>query len=134
VRRRGDKWTDAEAALLRELAAAGVSRAEAARRLGRHPSTVSVRVRRDGLHWTPPARNPTPERLARAQPSWRPWTDEDDDLLKQLAAEGIPIGIAANQMDRAYNTALKHAKRLGLNFQRDRLSRQRRKLPPEGAT
>jgi hypothetical protein len=39
----------------------------------------------------------------------------------------MPVGLAANQMDRAYNTALKHAKRLGLKFERDRHARLRHK-------
>jgi hypothetical protein len=37
-------------------------------------------------------------------------------MLKQQAADGVPIGLAANRIDRRYNTVLKHARRLGLKF------------------
>jgi len=45
--------------------------------------------------------------------------------LKQLAADGTPVGLAANEMDRAYNTVRNHAKGLGLKFERDRFARIR---------
>jgi hypothetical protein len=53
-RGKGDVWTNADAAALRELSAAGISQVVAAQLLGRHPSTISVRARRAGLKWTPP--------------------------------------------------------------------------------
>jgi len=55
----------------------------------------------------------------------RPWTAEDDRRLTQLAPDGMPVGLAANEMDRAANTLRSHAKRVGLRFERDRLSRIR---------
>jgi hypothetical protein len=118
MRRQGDSWTSAESAALRKLAALGISRVEAARRLGRHASTISVRARRAGLKWTPPPAPPKSKKAMPAGPSARPWTDEDDRMLKQLAAGGVPIGVAANRIDRRYNTVLKHARRLGLKFAR----------------
>jgi len=45
--------------------------------------------------------------------------------LTQLAPDGMPVGLAANEMDRADNTLRSHAKRVGLRFERDRLSRIR---------
>jgi len=47
------------------------------------------------------------------------------DPVYQLAPDGMPVGLAANEMDRADNTLRSHAKRVGLRFERDRLSRIR---------
>ena len=127
MRKRGDKWTKAEAKALGVLSKIGITKSEAARRLGRHQSTISDRSRLARLTWKPP-----PKRPRRAEPAptglWpRPWTEKDDLLLAQLAATEVPIGRAANRMDRAYNTVWKHAKRLGLKFERDREARLRHK-------
>lgn len=55
----------------------------------------------------------------------RQWTPIEDQWLAKLAAMGTPVGLAANEMDRSYNTVLRHAKLLGLKFQRDRQARLR---------
>ena len=91
--------------------------------LGRHASTVSEHIVLAGLtRKTPPKKPKAPKPTP---PGPRPWGEKDDLLLTRLAAEGVPIGLAANQIDRAYNTVWKHAKRLGLKFERDRLARLR---------
>jgi hypothetical protein len=124
MRRPGDIWTKEEAAALLKMATMGVTRTEAARRLGRHASTVLKHIMLARIEWKPPARKPRPEKPLLG-PTARPWSEKDDQLLTRLAAEGVPIGLAANRMDRAYNTVLKHAKRLGLKFERDRFARLR---------
>jgi hypothetical protein len=127
MRRRGDVWTNAEARALRELSKLGITKVEAARRLGRHHSTIRVHARLEGLTWKPPPKRPLRPKRAPEGPKPRPWTERDDRLLAQLAAAGVPKGLAANRMDRAYNTVWKHAKRLELKFERDREARLRRK-------
>lgn len=127
MRRRGDGWTEAEARALRTLSRIGITRSEAALRLGRHPSTISVHARLAGLTWKPPPKRPPRPRPAPKGLIPRPWTDREDLLLAKFAAAGVPIGQAANRMDRAYNTVLKHAKRLELRFERDRDARTRHK-------
>jgi DNA-binding CsgD family transcriptional regulator len=124
MRKRGDAWTAAESEALRQLSTAGITKSEAARRLGRHAWTIYSHSRRAGLKWTPPPR-PRSENPAGISLSSRPWTTEEDRKLMQLASQGVPIGLAANQMDRAYNTVRKHAGRLGLAFDRDRQARAR---------
>jgi phosphoglycolate phosphatase-like HAD superfamily hydrolase len=126
MRKPGDRWTKAEAKALRKLSTIGITKSEAAHRLGRHYSTVSVHARMAGLSWKPPERPPQPKPAPKG-PRPRPWTEKDDRLLAQLATEGVPIGQATNRMDRAYNTVLKHAKRLDLRFERDREASSRRK-------
>jgi hypothetical protein len=124
MRRPGDIWTKKEAAALRKMATAGISRTEAARRLGRHASTVSKHILLMELEWKPPPREPRAVKPLLG-PAPRPWSEKDDLRLTQLAAEGVPIGLAANRIGRAYNTVLKHAKRLGLKFERDRFAKLR---------
>ncbi len=58
MRKRGDVWTEAAAEALREMASLGISKSEAARRLGRHPARISVRSRRAELRWTPAPKQP----------------------------------------------------------------------------
>lgn len=129
MRKQGDAWTEREAAALRKLSKIGITQTEAARRLGRHQSTISVRSRLAGLRWNPPSKRPPSKKPAPRGPKPRPWTVTDDQLLAQLAASGVPIGLAANQIDRRYNTTLRHAKLLGLRFERDRGAWSRRKQP-----
>lgn len=118
-------WAEAEADALREMASLGISKSEAARRLGRHPSTVSIHSRRVRLEWTPPPKRPRRDKQLPVGPIPRPWTDVDDRLLTELAAAGVPIGLAANHIDRDYNTTRSHSKQLGLKFERDRKARLR---------
>jgi phosphoglycolate phosphatase-like HAD superfamily hydrolase len=127
MRKLADGWTRAEAAALLRLSKIGISKSEAARRLGRHQSTISVHARLAGLTWKPPPKRPPQAKPRPKGPRPRPWTDNDDRLLAQLAAAGVPIGQATNRMDRAYNTVLKQAKRLRLKFERDREGRTRHK-------
>jgi hypothetical protein len=127
MRKSGDMWKKTDARSLRQLSRIGISKSEAARRLGRHPSTISVRSRLAGLTWKSPPKRPRPTKPAPKGPRGRPWTEKDDRQLTQLATAGVPIGRTANQVDRAYNTVLKHAKLLGLQFQRDREAWLRRK-------
>jgi hypothetical protein len=79
------------------------------------------------LRQPPPASVPAPDQPRPNGTVARPWTSEDDQMLTQLASDGVPIGLAANQLDRAYNTVLKHARSLGLQFERDRYGRTRHK-------
>lgn len=46
----------------------------------------------------------------------RPWTSEDDDLLRELVAKGTSIAKTAEAMNRSYSTVQAHAKELGLQF------------------
>jgi hypothetical protein len=78
MRQRGDEWTEAEAAALGELSRIGITKSEAARRLGRHQSTISVRARRAGLRWKPPPKRLPSEKPAPVGPSSRSWTSEDE--------------------------------------------------------
>jgi transposase len=77
MRKRGDVWTEAKA--LREMSTLGISKSEAARRLGRHSSTISVRSRRADLRWTS-----QPKQIRKAKPPplgpiARPWTKFERD-------------------------------------------------------
>ncbi|HCG02021.1 MAG TPA: hypothetical protein DEV93_15940 [Chloroflexi bacterium] len=107
-------FSAAERERLRDLAAAGISRVEAARRLKRSPSAVIRRVRELGLAWTPPTRLARPER----QPYINPyaWTEADDRWLLALAAAGWTQGLAANEMDRPAQTVWRHSKTLGIRW------------------
>ena len=127
MRKPGDMWTEADAKALRVLSRIGITKSEAARRLGRHQSTISNHSRLAGLTWKPPPKGPPRPKPAPKGPRPRPWTENDDLLLAQLAAAGVPKGLAANRLDRAYNTVWIHAKRLGLIFERDREARLRHK-------
>jgi hypothetical protein len=122
---RGEVWTKADATALRRLSTIGITRVEAARRLGRHPSTISDRARLAGLRWKPPPKSAPRPKPTHKVPRPRPWTEKDDLLLAQLAATGVPVGLAANRIDRTYNTVLRHVKLLGLKFGRDREARSR---------
>jgi hypothetical protein len=126
VRKPGDEWTEAEARTLRRLSRIGVTKSEAGRRLGRHASTISHRSRQAGLTWKQPPKRPPRAKPAPKGPRFKPWTEKDDLLLAQLAASGVPIGLAANQVDRRYNTVLRHAKLLRLKFTRDRKAKLRK--------
>jgi hypothetical protein len=105
---------------LHELADAGISMVEAARRLRRHPTTVSRRVRDVGLEWTGPPRRPP-------KPPWvnpHAWTEADDRWLLALAEAGWTQGLAANEMDRPINTLLRHSKLLGVRWPQGSKSRK----------
>jgi hypothetical protein len=119
-------WTEAEAEALREMASLGISKSEAARRpLGRHSATISVRSRRADVRWTPPPKQSRKAKPPPLGPIPRPWTEEDDRLLSELAASGVPVGLAAKEIDCDRNTTLRHSKLLGLIWQRDTRARAR---------
>jgi hypothetical protein len=44
---------------------------------------------------------------------------------RDLAVAGTPLGLAANALNRDYNTTLRHSRRLGLKWQRDTQARAR---------
>lgn len=114
-------WTTAESDRLIELASTGITRIEAAALMGRGAGILRAHARALGLDWVDPA---PPVREPKGLPP-RPWTAEEDRRLSELATQGVPIGLAANHMDRAYNTVVLHARRLRLSFERDRLARTR---------
>lgn len=93
---------------------------------GGRATVSSLRVALRSLLQEPQDR-PRPNRVRprNVRPGPRLWTSKDDLLLTQLAADGVPIGLAANQLDRAYSTVVKHAHALGLQFERDRQARIR---------
>lgn len=48
----------------------------------------------------------------------RPWTTDDDDLLREHVANGLSINKAAKAMGRGASTVAEHAKQLGLSWAR----------------
>lgn len=113
---------------LRELATAGISMVEGGRRLHRDPSTVVRHSHLLGLNWRrPPA--VTKAQPTRREPSPNAWTEPDDRWLLALAAAGWTVGLAANEMDRAYNTVLRHSKKPGIRWLQ--VNKSRRGAPAE---
>ncbi|WP_127572760.1 helix-turn-helix domain-containing protein [Georgenia faecalis] len=51
----------------------------------------------------------------------RPWTDTDNDRLRELHAAGHSLHAIAQQMGRAKSTISKHAERAGLAWDRGRV-------------
>ncbi|MFD8072166.1 hypothetical protein ACFV3E_05885 [Streptomyces sp. NPDC059718] len=49
----------------------------------------------------------------------RTFTEEDEERLRQLHADGVSRNEIARQMDWAVGTITKHARRLGLSFDRE---------------
>jgi hypothetical protein len=121
MRRKGDLWTRAEDEALRELAKIGITMVEAARRLGRDPSTVQKHSR--GLTWVRPQKADKPVRELAT--SARPWTTDEDELLIELSTQGVPINRAAMHLDRNYFTVWRHSRKLGLTWRRDTEARAR---------
>jgi len=117
-------WTDGDSERLLELASAGIMRIEAAELMGRGVGTLRANARALGIDWLNPP-PPPPKLLEPKGPPPRLWTADDDKRLARFAAEGMPIGLTANQMDRSYNTVRRHAQQLGLKFDRDRFARIR---------
>jgi predicted nuclease of predicted toxin-antitoxin system len=104
---------------LRELATAGISMVEAARRLHRHPSTVLRQARKLGLLWRRPAaaqKTPKPP----TGPPGRRWTEADDARLRQLVTAGASIDRAAKDLDRQVSLVWRRADTLGLRWSRSR--------------
>lgn len=114
--------TMAEREQLRGLSTAGITRVEAARRLGRSPSMVIRRVKEMDLEWTPPPRRSRLEKEPWANP--HAWTDADDRWPLALAEAGWTQGMAANEMDRPHNTVIRHSKQLGIQWPRRGKSRK----------
>lgn len=46
----------------------------------------------------------------------RPWTSDDDDRLRTLAASGLPVSDIANEMRRATSTIWERADRAGVKI------------------
>jgi transposase len=115
-------FSSAELEQLQLFAGAGISRVEAARRLGRSPSTVIRRVSQMGLEWTPPPRHQGAEKLPWVNPN--AWTEADDRWLIALAEAGWTQGMAANEMDRPHRTIWRHSKMLGIRWPKGSKSRK----------
>lgn len=115
-------FSGAEAAKLREMATAGISRVDAARILGRSHSMVVKRVQQMGLEWTPPPRAPRVEKPPWSNP--HAWTEADDRWLLALFEAGWSQGMAANEMDRPHNGVIRHSKALGIQWPRAGKSRK----------
>lgn len=106
-----------EVRALRELAAAGITRVEAARRLGRSHSTVVRQVQQMRLEWIAPPRT-TPRRRMPPSPSAYAWTVADDEWLLALHAAGWTQGMASNEMNRPHGTVWRKSKKLGIEWPR----------------
>jgi Helix-turn-helix domain len=115
-------FSAAERERLRELATAGISMVEAARRLRRSPSTVVRRVRGLGLEWRRPQPAPKTPKPPRG-PVGRRWTEAEDERLRQLATKGASIDRAAKDLDRQASLVWRRADRLGLRWSRSRRPR-----------
>jgi Helix-turn-helix domain len=112
-------FSAAERERLRELASAGISMVEAARRLRRSPSTVVRRVREMGLDWRRPPAAPKAPKPPKG-PAGRRWTDAEDARLTQLVAEGASIDRAAKDLDRQGSLVWRKAEGLGLRWSKSR--------------
>jgi hypothetical protein len=117
-------WAKADSDRLIKLAGRGITRRKAAELMRRDVGTVRSHAEALGLSWAEPPRL-APKPSEPRGPIPRPWTTDDDRALTELAHDGLPVGLAANEMDRAYNTVRTHARRLGLTFERDRYARVR---------
>jgi hypothetical protein len=108
-------WTSTEAVQLARLARVGITKVEAARRLGRHRRRFTARPEsRAYLHAT-----------AEAQPAPRLWTAPEDELLRELSVQGGPLYHAANQLDRDYFTTWRARTPARLTWRRDTQARPR---------
>jgi transposase len=104
---------------LRQLATAGISMVEAARRLHRHHSTVIRHTRKLGLEWRwPPAAPKTPK--PPKGPAGRRWTEAEDARLRELVTAGASIDRAAKDLDRQASLVWHKADRLGLRWSKSR--------------
>jgi transposase-like protein len=108
-----------ETEALRELATAGISMVEAARRLHRHHSTVLRNARKLGLEWRRPQPIPRPAKAPKGS-GGRRWTDAEDARLRQLVTAGASIDRAAKDLDRQASIVWRRADRLGLRWSRSR--------------
>jgi transposase-like protein len=104
---------------LLELADAGISMVEAARRLKRSHSMVVRRVQELGLDWRRPAPRPKPHRAPKGSPG-RLFTPEEDRRLADLVAAGATIDQASRELDRQGSLIWQRAKRLGLRWARSK--------------
>lgn len=89
-------WTATDDAVLMRLAHKGITKSDAARRLGCDHSTVSRRVIRLGIGW----REPLPKVPSKPGSSRRSWTTADDEMLRRLSEAGWSHGMAALELDR----------------------------------
>lgn len=105
---------------LRTLATAGISMAEAARRLHRHHSTVIRHARKLGLQWRRPPVIPQAPKPPKG-PAGRRWTPDEDQRLRSLVAAGATIDRAAKDLDRQASLVWTRAHRLGLRWARSKL-------------
>ena len=104
---------------LRELATAGISMAEAGRRLHRSHSTVIRHARKLGLEWRRPPTAPKRAKAPKAA-AGRRWTEAEDARLRQLVATGASIDQAAKDLDRQVSLVWRRADRMGLTWARSR--------------
>jgi transposase len=124
MRRPGDIWTEKEEARLRKMATMGITRTEAARRLGRHASTVSEHIRLAGLEWKSPRARRRPSKRAAGKKMVRYWTQEEHLKLEELAATGMGIGRAAMEIDRDLAATWRKARSWGIKFRGQPQKRQ----------
>jgi hypothetical protein len=103
---------------LRELATAGVSMAEAGRRLRRHHATVIRHARKLGLEWRRPAAPKAPKPPKGS--AGRRWTEAEDARLRLLVTAGASIDRAAKDLDRQASLVWRRADRLGLRWSRSK--------------
>jgi hypothetical protein len=108
-----------ETEALRELATAGISMAEAGRRLHRHHATVIRRARRLGLEWRRPPVAPNVPKPPKGS-AGRRWTEAEDASLRLLVTAGASIDRAAKDLDRQASLVWRRADRLGLRWSRSR--------------
>jgi transposase len=108
-----------ESSKLRQLAGAGISMAEAARRLQRSHSTVIRHVRTLALEWRRPQPAPKSPKPPKG-PAGRRWTDAEDARLTQLVAEDASIDRAAKDLDRQGSLVWRKAEGLGLRWSKSR--------------
>jgi hypothetical protein len=119
---RGTKnFTDEEAVLLADLAARGLTKAEAAKALGRSYWTVMRHSRTLGIVFV--ARE-VERRVSRQVPNSElidaraQRRQLEDQLIKEFARSGWSIGLAAAELDLDFSQLMRHSKRLGVTWTR----------------
>ena len=101
----GTVWTKTDDEQLRTLAAAGRSKRDIALILKRTP--IGVGARAGALHVP----------LRRAPTSWgRPFTEDDDQALRDMVAAGVRRYTCARRMQRGAEAVIKRAAELGIPF------------------
>ncbi len=106
-RRPSGHWTEAEDALLRNLAEQGRSAQQIADQIGRTRGGVNSRAQRFQI----PIRSPL-------SPWARLWSDVEDTALKNLAKQGATIQQAVDQIGRSYGSIEGRSRKLGVKLSR----------------